>query len=418
MKRNCNRLLALIVIIMVISSSLTVNAAALYRGDAASPFICAAAAGTDTGESAPAADAEGLAGFWKIAEIKGEKSSVTRDQVEAMEKMGRVLYLEFSEDGTALALGSSGTWDKDAVTIDGEPFSYTIEGNVLTLINARGEEMICEQTTEEELDAIQGFKEGVLDESVTYSDQEEKILDTDNASVSITGYKADKSGFTVRIHCANKTDSKVYVSVDKGVLNRYDINILAAYLLEAKEEKDLDCSFKIDQLEKCGISSIDEMILTLKVMNGESYETLEEETVTVYPTGKKAEDIKAPKWTSVDGELIVLDDENCALVIQGFDPDNISGFGVNFFYANRTDTIQTMMWSGEKLNDQDASGLCAVKVLPGTCVYGSGIFTDSSLEKAGIKEEDIKKMSAFVNVYSGDSASAKKIVDKEFTFVP
>ena len=101
-----------------------------------------------------------------------------------------------------------------------------------------------------------------------------------------------------------------------------------------------------------------------------------------------------------------------------FDPDNISGFGVNFFYANRTDTVQTMMWSGEKLNDQDVSGLCAVKVLPGTCVYGSGIFTDSSLEKAGIKEEDIKKMSAFVNVYSGDSVPGKIIADKEFTFIP
>ena len=43
MKRNRNRLFALIVIIMVISSSLTVNAADLYQRDAASPFICAAA---------------------------------------------------------------------------------------------------------------------------------------------------------------------------------------------------------------------------------------------------------------------------------------------------------------------------------------------------------------------------------------
>ena len=39
MKRNRNRLFALIVIIMVISSSLTVNAADLYQRDAASPFM-------------------------------------------------------------------------------------------------------------------------------------------------------------------------------------------------------------------------------------------------------------------------------------------------------------------------------------------------------------------------------------------
>ncbi len=418
MKRNRNRLFALIVIIMVISSSLTVNAADLYQRDAASPFICAAAAGTDAGESAPAADAEGLAGLWKVAEIKGEKSSLTRDQVEAMEKMGRVLYLDFAEDGTVLALESSGTWDKDAVTIDGESFSYTIEGNALTLINARGEEMICERTTEEELDAIQGFKEGVLDESVTYSDQEEKILDTDNASVSITGYEADKTGFKVKLHCENKTDSKLNISTDKSVLNRYDINSVFAVSLEAKEEKDVDCSFGIDKLEKCGISSVDEIILTLRVMNSESYEMVDEETVTVYPTGKKAEDIKIPKWNSVDGEQIVIDDENCAFVIQGFDPDHIAGFGVNYFYLNKSDTIQTVRWGEEKLNDQDVSGVCAVEVLPGTCVYGSGFFIDSSLEEAGIKEEDIKKMSATVFVYSKDSTSIKNIENKEFTFIP
>ena len=416
MKRNRSRLLALIVIIMVICSSLTVNAAALYGGDSASPVICAA--GTDADEKAPAADAEGAAGFWKVVEIKGENSSVTRDQVEAMEKAGRVIYLEFSEDGTFSALGSEGTWDKDTVTLDGETLSYSIEGDVLTLVNPNGEEMICERTTEAELDAVQGFKEGVLDENVTYSDQEQKLLDTDNASVSIAGYKADKSGFKVQFHCVNKTDSKLYVSVDKAVLNKYDINPVFALSLEAKEEKDAECSFDIATLEKCGISAIDEMILTLKTMNGESYETLDQETVTIYPTGKKAEDIQAPKWTSVDGELIVLDDENCALVIQGFDPDSVVGFGVNYFYMNRTDTVQTMRWKNEKINDQDVTGLCAVRVLPGTCVYGSGIFTDSALEKAGIKEEDIKKMSATVIVHSGDSIPGGEIEEKEFTFIP
>lgn len=417
MKRNRNRLLALIVIIMVIISSLTVNAAAIYRGDAASPVICAAA-GTDADEADPAADAEGLVGLWKVAEVKGEESSLTRDQIATMEKMGRVIYFDFSEDGTVSFLGSSGTWDKDAVMIEGDSLSYTIEGNVLKLTNSRDEEMICERTTEEELDAIQGFKEGVLDEKVRYSDQEEQILDSDNASVSITGYEADKTGFKVKLHCKNKTDSKLNISTNKSVLNRYDINSIFAVSLEAKEEKDVDCSFGIDKFEKCGISSVDEMILTLRVMNGESYDLVDEETVTVYPTGKKAEDIKTPKWNSVDGEQIVIDDENCAFVIQGFDPNHIAGFGVNYFYVNRSDTIQTVRWSEEKLNDQDVSGVCAEEVLPGTCVYGSGFFTDSSLEKAGIKEEDIKKMSATVSVYIKDSTSYRNIENKEFTFIP
>ena len=116
---------------------------------------------------------------------------------------------------------SRGTWDENEILLNGVPDTYILEGDTLT-IQESTDEMIFERSSQEAIDGILGYKADVLDESVSYLDKEETILETEDVSLTITGYKADKTGFHVFLRCENKTDHKCTIEEDKTLLLQGD----------------------------------------------------------------------------------------------------------------------------------------------------------------------------------------------------
>ena len=190
MKKSMKLLLSLILIFLICAGSVHANMTALYGGDVKAGT--AAASQKDT--SGEAAQAEGVVGVWKLVEITGEPS-LPRSTTEFNEKLGRIVYIIVNEDGTFLmsiyGRESQGTWDENEILIKGVPETYILEGDTLT-IQESTDEMIFERSSQEAIDGILGYKADVLDESVSYLDKEETILETEDVSLTITGYKADK----------------------------------------------------------------------------------------------------------------------------------------------------------------------------------------------------------------------------------
>lgn len=369
-------------------------------------------------KTAEAAETGSPVGIWKLLEVTGEMP-VSREDLQTNEKLGLVVYAEIREDGTALlsmfGQEAEGNWDEDGISFGGSPGTYTVDGDTLTLDDGTSK-MIFGRTSMQAIDEIMGYKEGVLDEHVSYSEENETLLDSEYATLTINGYKADKTGFNVSLRCTNKTDHKLMIGVDKAVINKYAISPDWAVALEANESKESVMRFKPEKLEKRGISAADEMMLLLKVTDSESWTTLQEDVlVTVYPTGKTAEEIQAAERTPVPTQLVVLDNEYCTFIIEGADPSYALGYAVNCYCENKTNQNLTFMWQDEKLNDKEVSGLLAVEVLPGTREYPDAVFMKNILEKNGIKIEDIKKVQGTLRVYGED---LKQIEEIQFAFEP
>ena len=396
MKKNRNRLLALIAFLVFIGSSLRVSAAPLYGGEAV------ALRGGRASLNAASSDAEtpasqGIEGFWKLTEVRGGNSPTAKETVQNYEKAGMLVCIEIRGDGTLLfdnfGRQTEGTWDQEAVVIGSGSLPYTLQDDALALDNGPGGEMVFERTTEEVIDSFKGYKKGVLE--------------------------ADKTGFTVNFRCRNKTDSQLMIDADKAIFNKYEINPVWAIALKPGETVEKQLNIKPVKFESCGITSIDELILRLKTIDSGNYKTLGEETAFVYPTGKKAEDIKVPERIPVEGELIAMDNDDCTFIIQGVDPSASTGYALNYYYENKSDRTLTLLNKNSMVNDQGVSCIMAEELLPGTRIYGSGFFTKTALEKAGLTMEDIKKISATVYVLEkNEKGAVNTIAEEDFTYEP
>lgn len=404
MKKLCTLVLCIILTVQICAS-----------------VVLAGETGAADGGAAPGGD-QGMPGVWKLIEMNDDGDITTKEQLEQMESLGMVMYLDIRSDGTMSARGfgtdSDGTWNEKEINMNGGVISCVLDGDILTL-KKESSAMKFERTTMEVINDILGYKEGVLDENVSYSKEEEVLLDTDEVLVKIKGYKADVTGFSAVISCENRTDKKIMVSAVKCVVNRYVMPPSWAVSMEAKESRETSLTCSVADLEKCGISVIDELILELRAIDMESYETLSEDVVaSVYPTGKKKEDIQPQERIPAEKETVILDNEDILFVIQGSGENSIMGYVLHCYFENRSDKTLTVMWNKTSVNDTDVSSLYATEALPGTRGYDDGYFMAATLEDAGIKTEDVTVVKGTINVYDTSLEVPDVLYEQEFTFEP
>ena len=420
MRRFLNRLLSLAVVLLVIGGSVRVDAAAV-RGTGKTDMTLYSLGDESDGDT----ESNGPVGFWKLTEMKGAKGkdTMTKEEMRSYEELGVAMYIELREDNTVLfsLLGEEmyGAWDDYGIILDNDWLTYSVKDDELTLKYQDGGRMVFKRTTRKEIYKIIGYKKGVLDEDVSYSTKEKTILDTDAASVVITGYKADMTGFTVYLRCSNKTRHDILISETGCAVNRYIFNPDWTMSLEKKEVLDSEMKFAPEELEKCGISVVEELCLELKVTNSVDDSTLQEGILArVHPTHKKAEDIKAAERSAAENETVVLDNENCVFVVQGIETNDVTGCTVNCYVMNKTDRTLTFMWSGETVNDQAASAVYSEVVLAGTQGYSKAVFMKSTLDDIGIDSAEISKINAVLKVIDNSKGDSKVIAEKAFTYTP
>ena len=261
------------------------------------------------------------------------------------------------------------------------------------------------------------YREDVLDEKVKYSEKEKTILDTKAVSVVITGYKADMTGFTVKMRCKNKTGNVIMINMDKCVLNKYFFHPDFTATLDPRETQETQMTVPPVDIEKTGVTSVDEMILEMSILNAVTEKALQKGIMaTVYPTGKKANEVTTPRRVPVENEQMVLLDETCAYILQGTDMDDIRGYTVNCYVENRSDRTLDFVWSDVTIDGKPVNLLYEESVLPGTIGYSDVIFQIDDLQEAEIISGDISTIAGKVMVYDKTQAAPQLLLEKEFSY--
>ena len=266
-------------------------------------------------------DFDKAVGVWKLEEMSGD-NTMSKEDLKEYERLGVAMYLKLRKDGTCKfsLYGDTmeGTWSEYGIVLDNAWFTYILDGDKLVLDNQDGSDMIFTRSSMDEIYKILGYQKGILDEDVHYSTKEKKILDTDTASVVITGYKADMTGFTVSMRCKNKTRNEITIGVDKCVLNKYIFHPEWSETLDRRETLETKMRIIPAEIAKTGISVVDEMILQMHLSNATNGRTIKKGIMaTVYPTGRKADQVRTPLRKPVENEYRILVNNTCAYIIQG-----------------------------------------------------------------------------------------------------
>ena len=390
----------------------------------AAPAAQPAAPAQPAAQPAPAPAPKPAAGVWKLTQMTLGESTITTESLKESEALGEVCYMELREDGTATFYNlpddedGAGTWDAASIVLDSGAAAYTLGADNNTLnLQAYGSTMAFERTTREAVYAILGYKEGVLDANVKYVQEDKKILSTDDVRVKITGYKADMKGFTVKLHCDNKGEHKTVISADNSAVNKYNIETAWSVSLGKDESCDSEILFPVLELEKLGITAVDELTLRLSVYDGKDGDVLSENSIaTVYPTGKKADQVVAPERKPVDKEAVVVNEAACTFILQGPVQKDAVASSIPCYIENKTDKVISLVLENSTVNGQPVEGFVSMEILPGTRGYSSVLYMQDALAAKGIT--DITGIAATLKVYSRQESSLELVSEAAVNYAP
>lgn len=377
-----------------------------------------------------------LVGIFKMVEMTSPDETFSADDLAQAETAGVVLYIVFSEDGSLYLNSdgeeSTGTWDDSGITIEGEEVAYSLDGDTLVLTE---DDVVLTftRTTQEEIDAIlaNGVSDAESDTAASESDSdyvvggdystEEKVLfETDDCVITITGYDTEDYyyGFIVNVRCENRTSDKTLgFSAGDAAINGYMFVPFFGDEATAGNSVNGEIEFDRTEMQQAGITSVDELTIEINVYDSETYDTLYNDTVTVYPTGMSADQVVYPERTPSADDTVVIDDDDVTFIITGMDHDDLwDAYEVTVYMENKTDRTLMYYWDNVAVNGAMIDPYWAKEVLSGKKAYAEIRFYDSSLEENGIT--DITSIEYKLGIRDADDWVSDNLVEETFTYTP
>lgn len=213
-----------------------------------------------------------------------------------------------------------------------------------------------------------------LDSTAVYKDGEETVLDTEELTIAVTGYDPayvntwakddpsdDITDFAMKMSLENKTEKEIEVVYSCGSVNGFGVaepefyteerDYAASWLeIPAGEKINVQLEYPVSTLTGAGITSVDEISFTLSDRTEWNSEK-EIGTFTVYPTGKKPEEIVKAVPVSVD-DLNILEDNDGFTFATFKDPEKASPMfypvtvqdnRIKFYAVNKTEDPVTFI---------------------------------------------------------------------------
>lgn len=247
---------------------------------------------------------------------------------------------------------------------------------------------------------------------------EEIILrDDENCTVKITAIEEDGLwGYTLKTYLENKTDKELMFSVSNASVNGFMCDPFWAVTVSAGMKANEEIHFMEEDLKRSGIETVTDIEYTLRVYDSNDWdaEDLVNEPVTIYPLGEKA--VQPFTRQSVADEIVLFDDDNCTMIVTGFDPESIWGYTMNVYLENKTG--ENLMFS---IGDAAVNGfMCdpfwAETVAPGKRSNTTVSWMTQDFEENGITEVD--SLTLPIRVYNADNWHAADLVNETFTVNP
>ncbi len=388
----------------------------------------AAEAGKDQENTAPEELAEEPAEetrYYKMTGMTNDGQEATAEQISQAEEIGQLPWMALMPDGTMTLSGFgndvTGEWTETELIADGDPASYTLEGDVLTVVS-EDMTMVFTRVTKEEIEEILSHAES-NDEEPEEESSVDKIIISEGDSIAGDGYEVsfdsfvlDSKGYTVNITLSNTSENTEFgFNVDTGTVNRYTVDPFWARSAAAGEVKKETITYDAEDMEYYGTGEPEEVGMRFEVYNRDTYEE-DAYDLYFYPTGKTADSITVPDRFTTEWEEVLVDNEKCSFVILGVNPDGDWGYTVIAYLENKTDSSAMFSWDDVTVNGIEIDPFWATNIMPGSRGYAEIDFDEEDFEENGIT--DVSEIKFELSIYNDDDWNVDDYVDEEFTYNP
>lgn len=223
-------------------------------------------------------------------------------------------------------------------------------------------------------------------------------------------------GYILKTQIENRTDKDLMFALNNVSVNGYMCDPYFAATVSAGMKANKEISFSADSFQAIGITEVTDIELELLVYDSKDFsgDDLLDETFRIYPLGEAA--AKEYPRQSQESDIVLFDNEDCTMIVTGFDPDSIWGYSVNVYLVNKTD--DDLMFS---VGDAAVNGFMCSPYFAKTVAAGKQCVTTVSWSDASLAENGITQVESIhlpIRVYNAGDWSEADLVNQDFTITP
>lgn len=247
--------------------------------------------------------------------------------------------------------------------------------------------------------------------------QELVLVDNESCTFKITGFEPDGLfGYTMKVYLENKTDLELMFSLDQVSVNGFMCDPFWAVNVTAGMKANEEISWFAEDFNTNGITTVTDIDMTVVAQDYNDWmaDPLVNESFVVYPLGADA--VQPYTRQSVAGEIVLVDNEFCTMIVTGFDPDNLFGYTMNVYLENKTDKELTFSTSDVAVNGFMCDPFWATYVSAGKRCNAAITWFEEDFTANGITT--VESISLPVTVSDTNDWMADYLVDETFEINP
>ena len=242
------------------------------------------------------------------------------------------------------------------------------------------------------------------------------LIDNDDLYFAIKDVRSDAAyGYEWKVYVENRTDKNLMFSFEKVSVNDVMCDPFWAEVINAGKKGNCEITWMRDSLQEKQIGDVTRVDFTLNVYNNDDYTeaALMHDPFTVFPLGedKASSAVREPAAT----DHVLVDDDNCSVIITGYKPDNSWGYAMKLYLVNKTDRDMVFSVGDSSVNGIMCDPFWADIVCAGKTSYSTVLWDKNALAENDITE--VEEISLPLKVYA-DEDIGNPYVDDTFELTP
>ena len=259
-----------------------------------------------------------------------------------------------------------------------------------------------------------------VDESQTQQENLQLELYRNEAcafTVTETEYN-EHLGLQVHVLCENNSDNTLLFTWNNTAVCGYMYEPYWAEEVAAGKKVNSTIDFDTYALEQMGITSVDDIIFTLSVIDAENFldAPLVNQGFRIYPTGKTANQVVYPEYVHKNGETVIVENDVLTFIIESVEDEVSEFYTLNCYVANHTGKNLMISWDAVSVNGFMVDPFWATSVAAGMQAFTQVNFLRSDLEEQGI--EDVSEIEFTILAYDDDNWDADYLLSETYIFNP
>lgn len=223
-------------------------------------------------------------------------------------------------------------------------------------------------------------------------------------------------GYTLKVQIENRSDNDLMFSLNNVSVNGFMCDPYFAATVTAGMKANKEISFSTEAFDEIGIAEVTDIEFELRVYDSNNWaaDDIFDEDFRIYPLGEAA--AKEYHRESQQSDIVLFDNEQCTMIVTGFDPDSVWGYSANVYLVNKTD--DDLMFS---VGDAAVNGFMCNPNFAKTVAAGKQCVTSISWTSSSFEENDITDVESItlpIRVYDAQDWVGNDLINDTFTVNP